>query len=274
MLLKKHFQSVAFFHSSQNKLYCFFYIFLNFLHTFTYAQTSSTTNLTQTLLDDQKKFYINNSVKFLPFFFTSVTLANSDYDKLIIDYYHNRIHSKNTDNLAKFSKNFGETLFITIYPITFLSTYLFANNKLSDNNLYQWTYRSTRSIILGAPIMLLIQRLLGAKRPDSPNAHSNYKPFTHKYAVSASGHAFMGAIPFLNLAYMTDSLWLKSFLFASSTLTGLSRLNDKKHYLSQIILGWSLAFLATETIHTKNIKTNFTIIPSDEKIIISYKKDI
>ena len=67
---------------------------------------------------------------------------------------------------------------------------------------------------------------------------------------------------------------VKELLFASSTLTGLSRLNDKKHYLSQIILGWGLAFLATETIHTGSIKTNIAILPSNKKIIISYKKDI
>ena len=66
---------------------------------------------------------------------------------------------------------------------------------------------------------------------------------------SASGHAFIAAIPWLNLAKRTGNLntrWAARF---GSVLTGWSRINDRKHYLSQVVLGWSIAWNAVEAVH-------------------------
>jgi hypothetical protein len=56
-----------------------------------------------------------------------------------------------------------------------------------------------------------------------------------------SGHAFIGAIPFLAAAEMVESPWAKGGLYFCSTLTGLSRMTDNAHYPSQVFLGWYLA---------------------------------
>ena len=34
-----------------------------------------------------------------------------------------------------------------------------------------------------------------------------------------------------------------------SVLTGWSRINDRKHYLSQVVLGWTIAWNAVDAIH-------------------------
>ncbi|HQW58403.1 MAG TPA: hypothetical protein PK583_05570, partial [Gammaproteobacteria bacterium] len=34
---------------------------------------------------------------------------------------------------------------------------------------------------------------------------------------------------------------------------GLSRINDNKHYLSQVILGWSIAFLSARSVYQSDL---------------------
>ena len=73
---------------------------------------------------------------------------------------------------------------------------------------------------------------------------------------SASGHAFIAAIPWLNLARRTGNMnarWAARF---GSVLTGWSRINDRKHYLSQVVLGWSIAWNAVEAVHGNELPTD------------------
>lgn len=57
-----------------------------------------------------------------------------------------------------------------------------------------------------------------------------------------SGHAFMGSLPFITAAKMTQSPASKALWYAGSTIAPLSRVNDGAHYSSQVALGWWLAF--------------------------------
>jgi membrane-associated phospholipid phosphatase len=62
---------------------------------------------------------------------------------------------------------------------------------------------------------------------------------------------------------MSSSLYWKIPLYLASTLTGLSRINDDAHYLSQAALGWSLAFLAAASVdQTEIAKRNFSLVPT------------
>jgi membrane-associated phospholipid phosphatase len=47
---------------------------------------------------------------------------------------------------------------------------------------------------------------------------------------------------------MTEHRLLRSFLYAGSTLCGLSRINDDAHYPSQSAAGWWLAYLACRSV--------------------------
>jgi membrane-associated phospholipid phosphatase len=106
--------------------------------------------------------------------------------------------------------------------------------------------RVTRSYLVGFPSMLLLQRALGASLPSDDNFHSSWRPFADSNSVS--GHAFMGSIPFITAARMTDNPWLAGTLYACSTFTAWSRINDNQHYLSQVILGWWMGYLASRSV--------------------------
>ena len=57
------------------------------------------------------------------------------------------------------------------------------------------------------------------------------------------------SVPFLTLAGMIDDPWAKCFFYACSPWTGLSRINDNVHYLSQVWLGWWLGYLACDAVN-------------------------
>ena len=94
--------------------------------------------------------------------------------------------------------------------------------------------------------MLALQVLTGGGRPSESPESSQWQPLHDNNGVS--GHSFMGAIPFLSAAKMTDNIWVKGTLYAVSTLPGLSRVNDDDHYFSQAFLGWYLALLAESAV--------------------------
>jgi len=71
----------------------------------------------------------------------------------------------------------------------------------------------------------------------------------------------MDAVPFICAAKMTDDPYLKAAFYAGSTLAAFSRVNDDPHYVSQVMLGWWMAYLAASAVdHTQQDK-DLTIFP-------------
>jgi hypothetical protein len=114
-----------------------------------------------------------------------------------------------------------------------------------------WGQRCLRAIVVGGPPVLALQWLTGGSRPGETAANSHWKPLRDNNGVS--GHAFLGAIPFVSAAKMTDNLWLKAGFYTVSVLPALSRVNDDKHYFSQVFLGWWLAYLAASAVDRTEI---------------------
>ena len=52
----------------------------------------------------------------------------------------------------------------------------------------------------------------------------------------------------MTAAAMTDEPLLKAAFAAGSLAAGWSRINDNAHYLSQVLLGWTVAYLAVDAV--------------------------
>ncbi len=123
-----------------------------------------------------------------------------------------------------------------------------------------WSRQSLRAMLVGAPTLLALQYTLGSSRPGESADGSQWNPFNDDNGVS--GHTFVGAVPFLVAARRTNQFWLKAVFYTGSGLTGYSRLNDDDHYLSQVLLGWSIAYLAVEATHwTEHSNLQYRIVP-------------
>ncbi len=128
----------------------------------------------------------------------------------------------------------------------------------TDGGLYEWSNRSLRAIATGFPPVVALYGILGASRPDRDA--SRWRPFNDHHGIS--GHTFMGAVPFLTAAAMTDNPWLKYPLVAGSMLTGWARVHMNRHYLSQVALGWWMAYLAVRSVGDTQAERGVTVVPT------------
>jgi len=180
---------------------------------------------------------------------TAAIIANTSADEAIRDAYQENVRSTATDEYSeamhtpKISGNGKITL--PVFAGAFVLGSMFEEGTLGDG-LGDWGERSLRTVLVGFPPMLGLQYVTGGSRPGEHPDGSNWHPFSDSNGVS--GHAFMGAIPFLSAAKMVDSPFWKTAFYAASTLPGLSRVNDDAHYFSQSLLGWWIAYLAATAV--------------------------
>ncbi len=168
--------------------------------------------------------------------------ANTDLDQHIRNWYQKSVRSNTSDDIAKVAKMFGEGGYeVPAAAAAWLVGEAFDDNRCCEV-VGEWGDRELRSLFVGVPPMLFMQYATGASRPSDPNAHSSWQPFTDNNGVS--GHAFMGSLPFINAAKMTDDVPLKIGFYTCSAFAGWSRINDDAHYTSQVFLGWWMAWWA------------------------------
>lgn len=123
-----------------------------------------------------------------------------------------------------------------------------------------WSRQSLRAMLVGAPVVGVLQYATGASRPGESDHGSYWRPLQDHNGVS--GHTFVGAVPFLVAAQWTDSWPLKIAFWIGSGLAGYSRINDDVHYLSQVVLGWSIACLSVEaTQMTQESPLQYRLVP-------------
>lgn len=218
----------------------------------------------QTVKGDYQAFYTRD--RLLPLglaFGAGAIFANTHIDETFQKWYQTDIRSSTTDDIASGVKNFGEWKYIV--PAAFGAAVLdnFIDSEQYHSTIGRWGARSARAYILGTPLLLFTQALTGASRPDQGRG-SNWRPFDNTHGVS--GHAFVGAVPFLTAARMGENNRpLKYLLYAASTLTAISRINDNAHYLSQAALGWFLAWETTGTIADRDNRSKLAFSPMPVK---------
>lgn len=175
----------------------------------------------------------------------AAALANTPADQEMANLVQRDMRTNGTDSLSRCVKPLGDGLY-TI-PVFLAAGLLGESTDCAAFDIVgEWGERCWRSTLVGAPPMLGMQLVTGASRPGE-TAHSSYwAPFQDNNGVS--GHSFMGAIPFLCAAQMADDPWLKGSFYAGSTVVAWSRVNDNAHFMSQAMLGWWIAFLATSAV--------------------------
>lgn len=211
----------------------------------------------RTLFDDQREFYIRQNVR--PAIFTlgaAAILANTTMDQEFSDWYQDDVRSESLDDIAEVAKLFGEQ-----WPMVGL----YAGSSVLgrwldvDPRFAEWGDQSLRSMFVGVPPLLFLQRALGSSRPNDVPPSSKWNFWNDDNG--ASGHTFVGAVPFLVAGRLAQRPRVKATWYAMSTLTGWSRINDNDHYLSQVIIGWWLAYAATEAVERSEHR-RFEVAPA------------
>jgi membrane-associated phospholipid phosphatase len=179
----------------------------------------------------------------------AAAMANTPFDASIREVLQENLVYTPSDDYADF---LHEHSFLGdgFYLIPAYAVLAFVGKGLGDEPLApvvgEWAERSFRGIAVGGPALLAAQLLTGGSRPNEVPYGSEWHPLKDNNGVS--GHSFIGAVPFMTAARMTEKHWLKLVFFSASLLPGMSRITDNAHYPSQALLGWTLAFVATNSV--------------------------
>jgi len=197
---------------------------------------------------DYSNYYSRDTLgKFLVILAPAAVFANTNLDANVGNWYQQHVRSASTNRASDLFRPLGNGLYtIPVYVSAKLLGEYF-DDRPGMAILGEFGDRTTRALAVGAVPMLAMQYLTGGDRPSSFADQSYWKPFHKTHGVS--GHAFMGAVPFLTLAGMTDDPLAKCFFYACSPWTGMTRINDNAHYLSQVWLGWWMAYLACDAVN-------------------------
>jgi hypothetical protein len=175
-------------------------------------------------------------------------LANTPLDQRFQNWFQNDVRTKGTDRFSNSIAFLGKGQYMipAAVGLTVAGT-LVGDNWLGDT-VGDFGSQTCRAYLIGAPSLLLFQYGLGASRPsDGDMVHGSYwRPFANSHG--ASGDAFIGAVPFITAANMTDNYFLKAAFFLGSLMVPFERVDLNQHYLSQAILGWSLGYMAASAV--------------------------
>ena len=197
---------------------------------------------------DYGNLYNRNNVKnFGVVLLGAGVMANTKIDANFQNWYDGHVRSGFSKELGEVSKIFGEGKYFIPIVVTsaFSCRFLQEQRRMPECQFGDFTDRTMRGYFVGAPTLLVAQLALGGDRPRDEGG-SYWRPFRQDHGVS--GHAFMGAVPFITAAQMTDKPCVKGLFYAASTLCAWSRVDEDAHYLSQAVLGWYLAYLSVRAV--------------------------
>jgi len=197
---------------------------------------------------DFENFYANDTPLLLGLSVAAAApIANTYADRRLSEYYQRHVQPGEThiaDNAADYVKFLGDHRYtVPICAAISFSDLLFPESATAST-IGEFGQRSLRALAVGAPSVGILQSALGSMRPQGD---SRWHPFRSHHGVS--GHTFVGAVPFLTAAAMSDSYFLKTLFIAGSFGVGWSRIHHDAHYISQVALGWGIAFLAVRAVN-------------------------
>jgi membrane-associated phospholipid phosphatase len=168
-------------------------------------------------------------------------LAFSGADETVESWHASNVRSTLTDRLAFFFKLWGERIWFAIWGVLAA-----IDVTVRSSFLTTWGRRTFTAMMVGLPQLWTLQRVLGGTRPSADQPSPRWDPFATDRA--ASGHTFVAAIPWLTLARQVEGQPARGLALGASLLTGWSRLNDRMHYPSQIVLGYGIAWNAASAV--------------------------
>ncbi|MFH1843975.1 MAG: phosphatase PAP2 family protein [bacterium] len=172
-------------------------------------------------------------------------LAFSGADEAVDRWHRETVRSPASDRLAHLVKMLGERWFFACWAF-----FAAVDVTVKSNALTRWGRRNFEAMLVGLPLLWTSQRALGSARPNADSHGPRWRPLADDKA--ASGHTFMAAIPWLNLAARSPQPPTRLLARLGSTVTGWSRLNDRMHYLSQIVLGYGIAWTAVDAVQDRS----------------------
>lgn len=178
-------------------------------------------------------------------------VANTHADAGIRDWWQGHVRNERSDQFFRFGNDqLGDWRWTGGVLIGGAVVGKILEDYPAGGTLRTFSTKSLRALIVGAPAVGVLQYGLGGDRPGDGSSY--WQPIrTHE---GVAGHAYVGAVPLLTAAYMTDSYALKVLFVAGSLYTPVARVNEDRNYFSQVALGYAIAVVATHSVFQTDVE--------------------
>jgi hypothetical protein len=152
-------------------------------------------------------------------------------DDEVRDYSQNH-RTETKDDVAKVFRHMGQP---EVYATVGLGT-LLTGLIAGDDDIARAGGRITGSLLTAGATNTIIKQVVGRKRPNATTDPDEFEPFSGNDAFP-SGHTAMAFALATSVSNEVHFLPAQIGLFSAASLTGWSRINDNKHWLSDVLGG-------------------------------------
>lgn len=169
--------------------------------------------------------------------------------------------SSTTDDLANIFEPFGNGAFtIPALAAFYIFGHFDENDKAKRTALI-----ATESFLITGLYTTILKASFGRHRPSTGDSSTSFDGFTTDHNSFPSGHTSTAfAIATVIANEYEETPYIKPISYGLATLTGLSRMNDEKHWASDVFFGAALGYFTSKTIlylHNNKKGQHFTIYP-------------
>lgn len=158
-----------------------------------------------------------------------------------------RSRSATSDDIAAVVRRMGQPEVYVTTSLGLIAAGLIAN----DSHVTKAGARAATSVALAAAVELSLKAIIGRARPDSGLGAFHFDAFSGKAVSLPSGHSALSFALATSLAGEVRSTWARVGLYGLATATALSRVNDDRHWLSDIAAGSLIGFTAAKLVGGK-----------------------
>lgn len=169
-----------------------------------------------------------------------------------------------TNNLSKYVFDpYGET----VYPAIIFAGMYFYGLSTKDFHTQSIALNAAKTVAIAGLVGFTIKQLTGRQRPnhgDSPDPRAWSGPF--KGEVGSSFPSMHTATAFATASFLSSAYpnkkWIGVSTYSMAALVGLSRLNDDRHWASDVLFGAVIGYGIGKLVHSNMLKrANIKMLP-------------
>ena len=157
------------------------------------------------------------------------------------------VRSGTTDDIAAFVRHFGQPEVWVTVPVGLMAGGLLLNKP----EMAKVGARAGASVALAIATELTIKLIVGRARPDSGLGAFHFDPFSVDANSMPSGHSAIAWSLMTSLAHEVESPWVRVGFYGLASATAWSRVNDNRHWLSDVVAGSLIGFTSAKLVHGK-----------------------
>ena len=173
--------------------------------------------------------------------------------------------SSTTDDVSEFFERFGNgAISLPALGAFYLYGYFGENAKAERTALI-----AAESFLVTGLFTTVLKVAAGRHRPSTGDSSTSFDGFTTDHGSFPSGHtSTVFAIATVIANEYEDVPFIKPISYGIATMTGLSRINDEKHWASDVFLGAALGYFTSKTLlrlHSNKKGQHYTIYPRADR---------